>query len=913
MPQDVSKQIDALRRRLQTRHIFIATCWLVAAVLASALLLASLDWLLNIGDVTGRIVCTLALVCLALLAGRRWLAEVWQRRFTSVSVAQRIERRHPELRDIVTSALYFNQQSPSDLSAGSESLRRAVVLRAGTSVGGIKWRQLVSPQTFRQAMAIATTTLLFVAGMMWQTPLMVNTAVTRLLNPFSSVEWPRENDLQFANPPSILAAGDDLVLELRDTRGSLPTSIVLHSRTKHNGRWVAETQKFATAENSQELRLTNIQESLEFRVTGGDHTTMRWHPLKVVAPPRVQTVQVTVRPPEYTRLPARRFEAGESLLAGSRLQVEGKIDRKATSVVLRGENGLTIPTVLDDGGLTFRTPPDDWRIESSRVVSFEITTAEGLKFRSRRQLTLEVLPDQSPRVAFVEPTGKLSVSPTAIVPVVVTAQDDLAVRDVQLVYRRTDRLQKNNQRLTIYKGPEIAMSPPAGRQQRAEHRWHLETLGLKVGAVLEVHAQASDYRPATGKTDTPLRLQIVSVEELLHEIANQETDIIEILQRLQQQQKELRTRTANWETQENWDGQRRKKAISHLLSKQRQLVDALANDRGGVIQQIEAILADFDRNALHRPESKQRLKSLHQLLSTLAQEPLPAIEQLLGDWLRYVQSPRDQAETKQQQSETIATVVQQQDNAIEALQQAIDLMTMENTLAQFENEVASLQMAQQQLADRSQEAILSTAAGKNSEQRQAATKQQRQLSRELAKLVMRMSRSAKQQSAIAGQLSDAVSLARERGVQATMRTASDNLGNQQFGQALSLQQRTIENLQEMRGRLAGKQSGDKRQNAMNTQGNEKGEEGSQAGTQQQPDGNVAAGTNPKESVDPSGSKPATPATDKIAEDLVQDLWGHLPERQREQILQPLREEFLPKYAPEIEAYFRALAEPEEGR
>ena len=47
----------------------------------------------------------------------------------------------------------------------------------------------------------------------------------------------------------------------------------------------------------------------------------------------------------------------------------------------------------------------------------------------------------------------------------------------------------------------------------------------------------------------------------------------------------------------------------------------------------------------------------------------------------------------------------------------------------------------------------------------------------------------------------------------------------------------------------------------------------------------------------------------VAGELIKDLWGKLPERQRQQILQPLREEFLPKYASEIEAYFRALADP----
>jgi hypothetical protein len=43
---------------------------------------------------------------------------------------------------------------------------------------------------------------------------------------------------------------------------------------------------------------------------------------------------------------------------------------------------------------------------------------------------------------------------------------------------------------------------------------------------------------------------------------------------------------------------------------------------------------------------------------------------------------------------------------------------------------------------------------------------------------------------------------------------------------------------------------------------------------------------------------------------VKDRWGRLPERQRDEILQPLSEEFVPEYAAETEAYFRALAEPQ---
>ena len=49
------------------------------------------------------------------------------------------------------------------------------------------------------------------------------------------------------------------------------------------------------------------------------------------------------------------------------------------------------------------------------------------------------------------------------------------------------------------------------------------------------------------------------------------------------------------------------------------------------------------------------------------------------------------------------------------------------------------------------------------------------------------------------------------------------------------------------------------------------------------------------------------------EQLIKDVWGNLPARAREQMLQSYSDEFLPEYELEIEKYFRRLAEePERG-
>jgi len=68
------------------------------------------------------------------------------------------------------------------------------------------------------------------------------------------------------------------------------------------------------------------------------------------------------------------------------------------------------------------------------------------------------------------------------------------------------------------------------------------------------------------------------------------------------------------------------------------------------------------------------------------------------------------------------------------------------------------------------------------------------------------------------------------------------------------------------------------------------------------------GAKPGETSAVAATKPAPPVDKAAVGNLVKDLWGRLPERQREELLQPLSEEFLPEYAADIEEYFRVLAE-----
>jgi hypothetical protein len=67
----------------------------------------------------------------------------------------------------------------------------------------------------------------------------------------------------------------------------------------------------------------------------------------------------------------------------------------------------------------------------------------------------------------------------------------------------------------------------------------------------------------------------------------------------------------------------------------------------------------------------------------------------------------------------------------------------------------------------------------------------------------------------------------------------------------------------------------------------------------------------RDSTDRLGPANRRPLDQGDVERMVKDLWGHLPQRSREQMIQSFSEEFLPEYELEIEEYYRRLSEDDD--
>jgi hypothetical protein len=804
MPSSFVTKIEAVRRRQQRRRLLAALCWALAASGIAALTLIALDRALGIQDVLGRVLWTAGFVACCVLIIRKWLVKELSQPITSYDVAQRVEVEHPELRDIVTSGLEFSGQSETDPWAGSSSLRHAVVLRAASGVEDVDWQQLAPRRPLQRSLYAIAAVSLLASGFAWWAPQSLAIGVTRLLNPLSTAEWPRIHDLQFAETPHKLATGDDLVLELRDTHGSLPTELTMHYRHWLNGRWQEETEPLVSTGPSVSVRRANLQESLQYRATGGDHLSMPWQKLEVVMPPHVSELQITARPPSYTGLSASTLTERGRVLINSELQLRGKVDQPLANISLQSESGQKWPLALAADRQSFHLPKDSWRAGQSDTFSLQLTTMEALTTKTKQLLALEVVPDEPPEVRFEQPLQDLTVVPTAEVPLAVTAHDDLAVQHIELVYRRSDRSQAADFRLPLLRGPNGVEDPLAQRKRQVDFLWQLAPLELEQGSVVEIHARANDYQPASGQTSHPLRLTVVSSTEMYRRITERETQVLDEIEQLVRGQRALRDNTTEWTERPEGFAERWASQGHDALYRQRQIAARLVENSDAVLRQLAAIQADIRRNQLQRPETDERLYDLQLALRQLAEGPLPTLESAFGNLIR-------RAETNSLASERqslVSEIAGLQDQVIVALEQARTRLALGEQLGHFERELRAISTEQVELEKQCTELAASLLQnGGVAEVIADLASEQRQLARRLAKLMQRMSsaseRLTSENPAVASRVDLTVGLAHKLGVQATMIQAADQINARRLGRASPLQRQAALQLQKLLSQLIG--------------------------------------------------------------------------------------------------------------
>ena len=696
MPHPLQQRVRAVCRRAHYLVVVHALCCFVGIVLATALLLGLTDYIVRFRDPGIRILSSVALLAVLAWSLFRFVVPAFRRRFRELAVAERIEMRFPELDDHLSTAIEFLQSSPSD-NTGSPALQHAVIAEAEALLKSLDVFDCLNWQGLYRALTVASPVLLFAAVVCLSDLDSASRAARRLIAPWQQEAWPQWNDLEFTAKPTRIGLGQDFEVELIDRNGHLPADVKLEYWFDDDPPDRIEVQSMQRTKDRMVQRRERVTRSFKYRAVGGDDKSMAWISLQVVEPPHVEQMQMHITPPTYSGLPAVQQTGGAiHVLAGSTIEITGQSDRPVASAALHVEvdnQVQSFPAMLSEGGRGFAITADSMAVEGEGHYWLQLTEADGVSSGQATRETWHSMHDQPPEVAIAKPPEDTSFTAKALVPLRVTATDDLAVQDVTLhVSGATIPLD----------GPRSPRSrqslpPEDPDRQPASFDLDLRPLALQPGDVVELEVVASDFKPQDG-LPAYRSLQIISQEEFDRRFEARQKKLLQQLADALHIERSTHNQVESLQLQIEGTGSlppRDQGVLESLEFQHRQVARLLDSDPQAARKTVARLLAALADNRLDRPDAARQLKSFSTQLETLAGTSLPTIQEGLISASRLAKtSPDNHGDV----APLLRAAGDEQKSVIASLQEMVDRLGALGDYRRFAREFAALLRQQQELA-----------------------------------------------------------------------------------------------------------------------------------------------------------------------------------------------------------------------
>jgi hypothetical protein len=824
--QPLLERLDATANRLRSVARQATVGWAVAAAVGVTALLVLVDWLGRFNDPGLRWLFSLTLIG-ATIGAAVW---AWRRLSphdaTRLGVAQRLQRVRPELGSRLASAVEFAASDAGDPTAGSEQLRRAVVLEASNSADSLPFEAVVDRKPLQQATrwlvgsVAASAIVALIAGSA------LGTGLYRLAAPWAHAPWPRLVTLRAVDSPTTLARGATFEATAVNETGPLPGDVRIEYRFADDQAG-ANRNETAPAQLVGEQAIATrerVQRAFAYRFVGGDDDTMAWIDLKVIDPPVAERYAVTITPPTYSGLPLSESSGPLRVLAGSELAVSGASNKPLTAATVALPDDAKVELQLDETKKQFVTSANGLKAEVNDNATSQ-TYEVGLEGDSGVTGVVgphryEVVADAPPEVKWRATDEDDVVTARAIVAIAGVATDNLALARVDLEWTAPPAEEGEEpapQRELIGEGeatPPARASLDDGDEATINYDWDLETLAAQPGTELVVSIVATDYADQEGRTDSPRRLLVVTDDEYQSRLAERQSRLLGQVQQAIATQRDATTATRDLAADSQDAGAVNRSQLDRLTSiefQQREAAAAVDDPSSGAAATAKKLLEDLRRSRLEAPELAQQLAAAGETLEQLGEGAMPAARGELASARRVGQRATEANADKQQAAgefqERLGEAQTQQAEAMERLEQVADLLTSWADYQRFAGEAAALEKMQRTLADEAQKQAGAMASKLMPDPTQAERDKlltsQAEVARRFDKLRGAMQKLLASQpedaepTTASESVSDALAESDDADVAGKLREASSDLARNRLGAASQAQRGAAEGLQAM--------------------------------------------------------------------------------------------------------------------
>jgi hypothetical protein len=717
LTSDVVSRLGKLRRQITTWFWIDGLSKLFWAAIGLLAVDAAIDWFFRMDKPQRAVMLTLIAGLLAYVA-YRWLLKPLSATITDDALALEVERRNPQLKESVISALQFAREDNLANKGYSPAMIRQTVQRGATASADVNFANVLDAREMRiNSMLLMFAAVVIVAALVgtFANPLLATWANRNLL--LGDREWPQKTYLvieRAENGKVVFPRGEDWTQRVTVTPESLlvPDNIYIDFR-RARGRATQTLKK--TDERQFETLFASVIEPFEFRARGGDAYTP-WIAVELVEQPAVNDLQLEVVPPAYTGLAPQPLPAGRGpyfVLKGSSLRLQGTANKELQRSELVYQTGTQDSTTGKprEGSSEQRTPltiadgvkvSGELKPDQIAGTQYTLQLTDSLGLTSRRPTTfgLRIRPDREPRVRarLIGISGM--VVPKARIPFSCRVSDDFGLTDLRVKYRWTgnDAERPTGEGEFTFDSLENSFAPKSPPEIGLDEVLELEPREIPTGSGFSfvfvaqdndnVPDDPTDVVPNVGSSAEFL-VRVVTEEELRTDLLRREKEQRQEFERLVKSEEDLLTDSRALEAATR-DAAELTQEQKDLLMQMQKRQKVIGTNTGAIGERMTNILIEVQNNRLEEADGKLqgRLQEIIDPLKSLADAELPKIVQSL-DQIRRL------ANSQEERNSALLAGIKQQEEAVERMKKVLALMVKSEGYQEAVNLLYEIQKAQQ--------------------------------------------------------------------------------------------------------------------------------------------------------------------------------------------------------------------------
>jgi len=569
----------------------------------------------------------LGLIAAAAAIAWRFLLRPLRRRISPSDIANLVERRFPDLRSTLISAVRFASGHVGPGDVNSPELMGSVTAHAGHLVAGLNWDGILDARRMRRAGLLLLTVLLLAAGAAIAAPQTVSIWFARNVL-LSETPWPKQTHLivEFDGDELVAARGDDVLIEAH-AEGVEPreVEVLYETASAERGREAMTTVGSAGSYRYRYV-VKNVQEDFSFRLRGGDDET-RTLQVRLVDRPFVEGSRMEIMPPAYAGLENRTLGDGErsvQVLRGSRVVIHARTNKPVTKATLMDGSDTLLNASITETGCSV-----EFQAMEGATYHFALRDSVGLEDRRPVLFAIRVIKDEPPRAVLRLPGAGDMITPEAVLPIALEFEDKYGLAKVELLY----------QVLREGSAEEQIALPSLGENIKTfstTESWAVASAGVLPGDRITLLARASDFDDVSGPNmaqSAEVSLRVVTRDELLADLARREQEYRMAFERLIDAQEQVRGRllSARSGLQTQRDVASFSAAVGPLERRQR----SLAGNVNVIRQQFDQNLSEMRINQLDTQDDVERLKNrILEPLEEVSKRDLTAAADTIRLWSR---------------------------------------------------------------------------------------------------------------------------------------------------------------------------------------------------------------------------------------------------------------------------------------